>query len=205
MQALILAGGEGTRLRPLTSTMPKPVVPLVDRPFISYMLEWLRGHGVDDVILSCGPKDNALDNLIKEVDQGDYSHTSLYIGIDNKRPMVVEATQEADELVMWQAGERAVEGVVRAGNQLGSGTVRSAVVQSLGRGLALLGCGTAVVAMALLVAPRVTSSATPFSTWTAPNAFHRSVISIKGPNPPWRAGARPAAPPGSAGTARENR
>jgi mannose-1-phosphate guanylyltransferase len=54
VQALILAGGEGTRLRPLTSTMPKPVVPLVDRPFISYMLEWLRGHGVDDVILSCG-------------------------------------------------------------------------------------------------------------------------------------------------------
>ena len=54
MQALILAGGEGTRLRPLTSTIPKPVVPLVDRPFIAYMLEWLRGHGVDDVILSCG-------------------------------------------------------------------------------------------------------------------------------------------------------
>jgi mannose-1-phosphate guanylyltransferase len=54
VQALILAGGEGTRLRPLTSTVPKPVVPLVDRPFIRYMLEWLRGHGVDDVILSCG-------------------------------------------------------------------------------------------------------------------------------------------------------
>ena len=51
MQALILAGGQGTRLRPLTSTIPKPVVPLVDRPFIAYMLEWLRGHGVDDVIL----------------------------------------------------------------------------------------------------------------------------------------------------------
>jgi mannose-1-phosphate guanylyltransferase len=54
VQALILAGGEGTRLRPLTSTIPKPVVPLVDQPFISYMLEWLRRHGVDDVILSCG-------------------------------------------------------------------------------------------------------------------------------------------------------
>ena len=54
MQALILAGGEGTRLRPLTSTVPKPVVQLVNRPFITYMLEWLRGHGVDDVILSCG-------------------------------------------------------------------------------------------------------------------------------------------------------
>ena len=54
MQALILAGGEGTRLRPLTSMFPKPVVPLVDRPFIVYMLDWLRGHGVDEAVLSCG-------------------------------------------------------------------------------------------------------------------------------------------------------
>ncbi len=54
MQAVILVGGEGTRLRPLTSTVPKPVVPLVDRPFIAYMLEWLRRHGVDDVVMSCG-------------------------------------------------------------------------------------------------------------------------------------------------------
>ncbi len=54
MQAVILVGGEGTRLRPLTSTVPKPVVPLVDRPFIAYMLEWLHRHGVDDVIMSCG-------------------------------------------------------------------------------------------------------------------------------------------------------
>ena len=54
MQAVILVGGQGTRLRPLTSTVPKPVVQLVDRPFISFMLEWLHGHGVDDVIMSCG-------------------------------------------------------------------------------------------------------------------------------------------------------
>jgi mannose-1-phosphate guanylyltransferase len=54
MQAVILVGGEGKRLRPLTSTVPKPVVPLVDRPFISFMLEWLRQHGIDDVVMSCG-------------------------------------------------------------------------------------------------------------------------------------------------------
>jgi mannose-1-phosphate guanylyltransferase len=54
VQALILAGGEGTRLRPLTSTVPKPVVPLVGQPFIGYMLQWLRRHGIDDVVLSCG-------------------------------------------------------------------------------------------------------------------------------------------------------
>jgi mannose-1-phosphate guanylyltransferase len=54
VQALILAGGEGTRLRPLTETMPKPVIPLAGRPFITYMIEWLRGHGVDDVIMASG-------------------------------------------------------------------------------------------------------------------------------------------------------
>ena len=56
MQAVILVGGEGTRLRPLTSSIPKPVVALVDRPMMAYMLEWLHGHGVDDVIMSCGYK-----------------------------------------------------------------------------------------------------------------------------------------------------
>jgi len=54
IQAVILVGGQGTRLRPLTSTVAKPVVRLVDRPFISFMLEWLHRHGVDDVIMSCG-------------------------------------------------------------------------------------------------------------------------------------------------------
>lgn len=54
MQAVILVGGEGTRLRPLTSLTPKPVVTLVDRPFMAYMLEWLRRHDIDDVIMSCG-------------------------------------------------------------------------------------------------------------------------------------------------------
>lgn len=54
MQALVLAGGEGTRLRPLTLTVPKPVMPLAGRPFLSFMLEWLGRHGVDDALLSCG-------------------------------------------------------------------------------------------------------------------------------------------------------
>jgi mannose-1-phosphate guanylyltransferase len=54
MQALILAGGEGTRLRPLTHTVPKPIMPLAGRPFLTFMLDWLREHGVDDVLLSCG-------------------------------------------------------------------------------------------------------------------------------------------------------
>jgi mannose-1-phosphate guanylyltransferase len=54
VQALILAGGEGTRLRPLTYTVPKPVLPLAGRPHIAYVIDWLVRHGVDDVVVSCG-------------------------------------------------------------------------------------------------------------------------------------------------------
>jgi mannose-1-phosphate guanylyltransferase len=54
MQALILAGGEGTRLRPLTETVPKPVLPLAGRPHLAYVIDWLAGHGVDDVVVSSG-------------------------------------------------------------------------------------------------------------------------------------------------------
>lgn len=54
MQAVILVGGEGTRLRPLTSGTPKPIVTFVDRPFMGFMLQWLARHGVQDVIMSCG-------------------------------------------------------------------------------------------------------------------------------------------------------
>src|SRR3954470_13278067 len=64
MQALILAGGEGTRLRPLTSTVPKPVVPLVDRPFIAYMLEWLARRGGGDGVMSCGFLAPAVRNVL---------------------------------------------------------------------------------------------------------------------------------------------
>src|SRR3954447_9438849 len=69
MQAVILVGGEGTRLRPLTSTVPKPVVPLVDRPFIVYMLEWLKRHGIDDVILSCGFLATSVRNVLGDGEQ----------------------------------------------------------------------------------------------------------------------------------------
>src|SRR3954451_17062123 len=72
MQAVILVGGEGTRLRPLTSTVPKPVVPLVDRPMMVYMLEWLRGHGIDDVIMACGFKATSVRAVL-----GDGSHLGI--------------------------------------------------------------------------------------------------------------------------------
>lgn len=54
MKALILAGGEGTRLRPLTLATPKPVVPVANVPFLTYQIELLRRHGICEVVLSLG-------------------------------------------------------------------------------------------------------------------------------------------------------
>jgi mannose-1-phosphate guanylyltransferase len=54
MQALVLAGGEGTRMRPLTLTRPKPALQLVDRPFVRYIVDWVARHGVTEVVISCG-------------------------------------------------------------------------------------------------------------------------------------------------------
>ncbi len=52
MKAVVLVGGEGTRLRPLTETVPKPLLPLVDRPILDHVLDHLVAHGVREVIMS---------------------------------------------------------------------------------------------------------------------------------------------------------
>lgn len=70
MQALVLAGGEGTRLRPLTLTVPKPVLPLAGRPFLTFMLDWLRSHGVDEAILSCGFLSDSVERVLGDIYDG---------------------------------------------------------------------------------------------------------------------------------------
>jgi len=53
MKAILLAGGKGTRLRPLTIHTPKPIVPIFDRPFLHYQLDLLKQvPEIDEVILS---------------------------------------------------------------------------------------------------------------------------------------------------------
>ena len=52
MRAVVLVGGEGTRLRPLTETIPKPLIPLMDRPSLDHVLDHLARHGVHEVVLS---------------------------------------------------------------------------------------------------------------------------------------------------------
>ncbi len=52
MKGVVMAGGEGTRLRPLTSNQPKPMVPIVGKPCIEHIIELLREHGLTDVIVT---------------------------------------------------------------------------------------------------------------------------------------------------------
>lgn len=61
MKAVILVGGEGTRLRPLTVNLPKPMLPVVNRPFLEHVLDYLKHQGIDDVILSMGYRSDVIE------------------------------------------------------------------------------------------------------------------------------------------------
>jgi mannose-1-phosphate guanylyltransferase len=66
VKAVVLVGGEGTRLRPLTETIPKPLIPLVDRPFLHHVLDHLVRHGVEEVLLSSPYLEEAFATFIGE-------------------------------------------------------------------------------------------------------------------------------------------
>lgn len=63
MTAVILAGGKGTRLRPLTLHTPKPIVPILDRPFLTSQIELLRRAGVSKIVLSLSYQPRRIESL----------------------------------------------------------------------------------------------------------------------------------------------
>jgi mannose-1-phosphate guanylyltransferase len=100
VQALVLAGGEGTRLRPLTLTTPKPVMPFAGRPFMTFMLDWLRRHGVDDVILSCGFMSDAVEGVLGDEYEGTrlrYVHEAEPLGTAGPLRLALDAGVLEDE------------------------------------------------------------------------------------------------------------
>lgn len=64
MQAVILAGGKGTRLRPLTVYTPKPIVPVMNRPFLLYQLDILRRAGITDITLSLSYQPDKIEHIL---------------------------------------------------------------------------------------------------------------------------------------------
>ncbi len=84
MQAVILAGGLGTRLLPITRTIPKAMIPICGRPFLEYQLALLRSHGVTDIVLCIGHLGDVLESHF-----GDGARLGLSIryGRDGGRPL----------------------------------------------------------------------------------------------------------------------
>jgi mannose-1-phosphate guanylyltransferase/phosphomannomutase len=62
VKAVIMAGGEGTRLRPLTSNAPKPMLPLVNRPMMEHVVDLLRNHGIEDIVVTVAFMPNVIRN-----------------------------------------------------------------------------------------------------------------------------------------------
>ena len=77
MQALILAGGKGTRLRPLTVYTPKPIVPVMNRPFLLYQIEVLAKAGIEDIVLSLSYQPDKIADLLG--DGSDFGVNLTYV------------------------------------------------------------------------------------------------------------------------------
>lgn len=103
MQAIVLVGGEGTRLRPLTDSIPKPALTLVDRPFLAYMVEWLAAHGVAEVVLACG----FLPDQLREALGDDERHGArIRYVVEPERRGTAGAIRHAAEALGDDLGER---------------------------------------------------------------------------------------------------
>jgi NDP-sugar pyrophosphorylase family protein len=78
--ALVLAGGLGTRLRPRFGDLPKPLAPVGGRPFLARQLEWLRDHGIADVVLCVGAGAERIEQAL-----GDGASLGVRLGYSRER------------------------------------------------------------------------------------------------------------------------
>jgi hypothetical protein len=67
MKAVVMAGGEGSRLRPLTIQRPKPMVPIVNKPVMEHVLDLLKKHGITDIVVTV----QYLASVIQKASEGD--------------------------------------------------------------------------------------------------------------------------------------
>ena len=83
MKAIILAGGFGKRLKPITDYVPKPLVPIKNIPIIHWQIKYLKKFGVDEVIVSTGYKKDMIEDYLKSKDLDiniKYSHEKSPLG-----------------------------------------------------------------------------------------------------------------------------
>lgn len=78
MRAVILAGGKGTRLRPYTTVLPKPLVPIADRPILELVIRQLAAHGFDRIDLSVGHLGGLIKAYLDHIDLPDGVEVSYW-------------------------------------------------------------------------------------------------------------------------------
>lgn len=66
MKAMILAAGKGTRVRPITYTIPKPLIPILQKPVMEFLLELLRQHGFDEIMVNVSHLANEIENYFRD-------------------------------------------------------------------------------------------------------------------------------------------
>ena len=66
MKAMILAAGKGTRVRPITYTIPKPLIPILQKPVMEFLLELLRQHGFDQIMVNVSHLANEIENYFRD-------------------------------------------------------------------------------------------------------------------------------------------
>jgi mannose-1-phosphate guanylyltransferase len=79
VKALVLVGGEGTRLQPLTLTTPKPLLPIAGQAFLERQLAWLAHHGIDEVVLALGYLPDA---FLDHFPEGSYEDVTLRYAVE---------------------------------------------------------------------------------------------------------------------------
>jgi mannose-1-phosphate guanylyltransferase/phosphomannomutase len=96
MKAVVMAGGEGSRLRPLTVTRPKPMVPIVGRPVMEHILNLLKAHGITDVIVTVQYMASAIEDYF-----GDGSQLGMHIAYSREEVPLGTAgsVKNAEELL----------------------------------------------------------------------------------------------------------
>jgi mannose-1-phosphate guanylyltransferase len=96
MQALILVGGEATRLRPLTCNMPKAMVPVLNKPFLEHMISYLGRHQVKDIVLAQGHLPKPMEDHFRD---GSRFDTKLTYALEAKPMNTAGAVKNAEKFL----------------------------------------------------------------------------------------------------------
>jgi len=95
MKAVILAGGKGKRLRPLTLETPKPLLTIKDRTILEYIIDYLKGYGITDLIITIGYKGHKIREFF-----GDGSRFGVRIEYSEEREPLVDVIEDKDTITV---------------------------------------------------------------------------------------------------------